>query len=68
METVLCGTARLEDIIHKWCSYLTSLQVPAEPALLFIIIIIHLVTTMTRYVQEAKPVGVQPNYNKKLTT
>ena len=25
-----------------------------------IIIIIHLVTTMTRYVQKAKPVGVQP--------
>ena len=29
-----------------------------------IIIIIHLVTTMTRYVQKAKPVGVQPNYKK----
>ena len=26
------------------------------------IIIIHLVTTMTRYVQKAKPVGVQPIY------
>ena len=32
--------------------------------IIIIIIIIHLVTTMTRYVQKAKPVGVQPNYNK----
>ena len=32
---------------------------------IIIIIIIHLVTTMTRYVQKAKPVGVQPKLQTK---
>ena len=49
------------------CAYTSTMYLSVYMLLLLLLLLLllfYLVTTMTRYVQKAKPVGVQPNYKK----